>query len=399
MICSLYMKPVIQSLTLQGFRSIAAETVELDNPTFLVGRNGSGKSNIVDAFRLLGEAMESPLRAAIARRGGISELLHRVPGSAQTSRLGIGIGFSRINGDVERAHYAFQVKAQPPHGFLVDREQCSVAGRMPARFERQGGLSLPGLGGVVPHTEPDALLLPIAGGLQPYAPLVRVLSGVRAYSIDPATLRGNSAPDDGLSLLQDGSNAASVIRAVQQRSQGDFEAICELLSATLPYPVRVRPVQRGPGLSLEFQQGGAETVTFDSSSMSEGTLHLLGMLLVLFQSSTPSLILLEEPEAWVHPGALGVVLDILQAAAGRTQVIVTTHSPEVLDAKWIEDRHVRIVSWEAGGTRVRRLSEGSRRVLREHLGSVGELLRSDALDSAPEHEAGSEAVDLFQTAG
>jgi recombinational DNA repair ATPase RecF len=57
------MKPVIQSLIVKRFRSIPTERVDFDNPTFLVGRNGSGKSNFVDVFAFLAEAMATPFQA------------------------------------------------------------------------------------------------------------------------------------------------------------------------------------------------------------------------------------------------------------------------------------------------------------------------------------------------
>lgn len=194
------MQPLIPTLTLRGFRSFEAETIEFANPTFLVGRNGTGKSTIVDAFRLLGEAMASPLPACISRRGGLPELAHRRPGSSSSpARLGIGAGFGSINGIVEKAHYAFQVSELAHGGFTVDRERCDVEGSDPTYFDRQGGLSLPSLLGRVPapHTEHDSLMLPIAGGLRQFAPVVRTLSAIRAYTIEPAHLRGTHAPAAG----------------------------------------------------------------------------------------------------------------------------------------------------------------------------------------------------------
>lgn len=393
------MQPSIRTLTLRGFRSFEAETIDFANPTFLVGRNGTGKSTIVDAFRLLGEAMAYPLPTCINRRGGLSELAHRHPGSSSAqANLGIGVGLGTINGAVERAYYAFQVRELPQGGFTVDRERCEVEGEDPTYFDRQGGLSLPGLIGKVPapRTEHDSLLLPIAGGLPQFAPVVRALSGIRAYTIEPSHLRGTNTPDSGMSLSPDGRNIASVIREIQQ-SPADFEAICEFLSAALPYPLRVQPVQHGPGLGLEFHQGERGTVAFDSSSMSDGTLRILGLLLLPYQRQVPSVILVEEPEVSVHAGALGVILDVLQMLAEKAQVIVTTHSPEILDAKWIEERHLRLVTWEEGRSRVRRPSEGSRKVLQEHLAGAGELLRSDALDAGPEAGADATLIDLFQS--
>lgn len=78
-----------------------------------------------------------------------------------------------------------------------------------------------------------------------------------------------------------------------------------------------------------------------------------------------------------------MILDVLRHASERTQVIVTTHSPEVLDADWLEDRHIRIVDWRDGATRVTSLAVGSREALRQHLMTAGELLHSNALQGMP----------------
>jgi len=83
----------------------------------------------------------------------------------------------------------------------------------------------------------------------------------------------------------------------------------------------------------------------------------------------------------MHAGALGSILDVLRLASRSMQVVVTTHSPDILDAKWIEARHLRILSWENGVTRIGHASQSVRSALAEHLMGAGELLRSNALTS------------------
>jgi predicted ATPase len=117
--------------------------------------------------------------------------------------------------------------------------------------------------------------------------------------------------------------------------------------------------------------------------MSDGTLRALGLLAAVYQRQTPTLLAIEEPEATIHPGALGVILDVLRHASERTQVIVTTQRPDLLDADWLEDRHIRIVDWQDGETRVMPPDVGSREALRQHLMPAGELLRSNALQGMP----------------
>jgi predicted ATPase len=146
-----------------------------------------------------------------------------------------------------------------------------------------------------------------------------------------------------------------------------------------------------------IQTSGRGQITLEAVSASEGMLRLLGLLLSIFQPLTPSVLLIEEPEATVHPDALGIVVDLLQLATQRSQVIVTTHSPELLDAKWIEDRHLRIVHWEDGATWVSPIAIGARKALQDHLMGAGELLRSRALDAPPLARTEQEPV-LFERA-
>ena len=60
-------------------------------------------------------------------------------------------------------------------------------------------------------------------------------------------------------------------------------------------------------------------------------------------------------------------------------MVVTTHSPELLDAKWIQDENLRIVSWHEGATRVTPVSDATRQALREHLMGAG---RASAIERA-----------------
>jgi len=76
------MDPILRSLVIKRFRSIPVETVELTNPTFLVGRNGSGKSNLRDAIDFLAEAMSTSLQSVFDRRGGFAIVRNRTSAGA-----------------------------------------------------------------------------------------------------------------------------------------------------------------------------------------------------------------------------------------------------------------------------------------------------------------------------
>ena len=194
-----------------------------------------------------------------------------------------------------------------------------------------------------------------------------------------------------------GSNAASVLREIQRKSAADWKRIGELLESVVPGTVGIHLKRHGNKLTLAFSQdwGKAAAVKFEAFNMSDGTLRVLGMLAAIFQRPVPSLIVIEVPEATVHPGAIGSILDVLRHAGRFMQVVTTTHSPDVLDAKWLQDRHLRIASWENGATRIRAVSSSVRVALREHLMGAGELLRANAMTAAEASEQDNRQFELF----
>jgi predicted ATP-binding protein involved in virulence len=85
----------------------------------------------------------------------------------------------------------------------------------------------------------------------------------------------------------------------------------------------------------------------------------------------------EEPELTVHPGALPLLFDYLKQASRRSQVIITTHSPDLLDLMDVED--VRVVTREQGITRVEVMAEKQRTAVRSRLVSLSEVMRAEGL--------------------
>lgn len=413
-------KPVVQSLILKRFRSVPSERIEFDNPTFLVGRNGSGKSNLVDAFSFLADAMTVPLLAVFDRRGGITAVRNRTSERSYPPNLGLGVVFGAINSGATGGRYAFEIRALKNYGFDVVKEQCLVQHANGSRswFEREKMTFRSNVKGLDPALDPTALSLPLVGGDARFAPVVSALSRLRVYSIEPPKLREMQDPDGGISLRKDGSNAASVLQEIARQSPEQLDRICEILATIVPNTRAVRVRKHGNKLSLVFTQEwgsrGADekrwkvgekakgetpkSLSFEAFNMSDGTLRALGLLTAVFQRPAPLLVAVEEPEATIHPGALGAVLDLFRHAAKSMQVVVTTHSPEVLDAKWIRPEHLRIVEWGHGATRVGDLSEATREALRDHVMGAGELLRSNALRPEPlfQELASPQQASLFE---
>src|SRR5262249_21897061 len=135
-------------------------------------------------------------------------------------------------------------------------------------------------------------------------------------------------------------------------------------------------------------ESGTKPITLNASSMSDGTLRTLAALVAAFQIvlpyGYPGLVAIEEPETSLHPAAMRALVDALDEATGRTQVLLTTHSAELLDNPTIKPDNVRVVEMIDGQTVITPVDEASREIVRRKLDTLGELERQDRLETDPD---------------
>ena len=135
---------------------------------------------------------------------------------------------------------------------------------------------------------------------------------------------------------------------------------------------------------------GDHAVPFDIGKESEGFRRFFAHLLAVYQTPPKQTLVFEEPERGIHPGALESLAEILKSCPeeGRGQVILTTHSPQLLDH--FEPKSIRAVIMEDGVTKIDRIEEGQLNAMKEKLLFPGELLTvtdpiiaHDALEGIP----------------
>jgi predicted ATPase len=383
----------INRVVLRNYRSIAACDVPLGPLTFLVGLNGAGKSNFLDALRLVAESLRTSLDHALRDRSGIKEVRRR--SSGHPNHFGIRLEMMLPSGVT--GHYAFQVGARPNGAFEVTDEQCVLRdeiGAAPKHFfrVRLGKVEAEHTSlKVAPAAVPDRLYLVNASGLPEFRPVYDLLSRMGFYNLNPDRIRALQHPDAGEVLSRDGGNLASVLAQIGRRSPPTKERVEEYLSKVVPGVLGVDLKTVGPMETVEFRQrveGAKDPWRFGATNMSDGTLRALGLLVAVFQSSGMDdgrvpLVGIEEPEAALHPAAAGVLRDCLRDASRRTQVLVTSHSPELLDDRGIQTSSILAVQSRDGITEIGPPDEAGRTMLQENLYTAGELLRLDQLTPAP----------------
>ena len=219
---------------------------------------------------------------------------------------------------------------------------------------------------------------------------------MRFYSIAPESLRDLQDPDPGEFLKHDGGNAAAVLRRLRDRQPDSYERVCWLLAQAVEGVESVEPYAVGTKETLQFRQdiGLKHPWTFEPVNMSDGTLRLLGLLLAVYQLSHATLIGIEEPESTVHPAVSELVLEVLRDATRRRQIVVTTHSPDILDSKDLLDDQILAVTKKRGSSVIAGLAPASRKAIRERIYTAGELLRADEL--APDVTAARREAEQAQ---
>lgn len=398
-------RPFLTTVRLRNYRSIASAEVRLRPLTFLVGPNGSGKSNFLDALRFVADALRTSLDQALRDRNGIKEV--RMRSAGHPTHFSLSMDFQLGGGGT--GSYEFRIGARARGGYEVQSEECRVRGPdalAPEAWFRVRSGEVEASVATRPPAASDRLYLVNAAGLPQFRPVFDAFSRMGFYNLNPAAIREPQPPDAGDMLARDGWNLPSVIARLGAESPETKIRIEEYLEKVVPGVVGVDRKVMASRETIEFRQvvrGAASPWKFDAANMSDGTLRALGILAAIFQPGNGAggrvtLVGLEEPELALHPGAAGILRDGLREASEQVQVVVTSHSPELIDDERIDSDSLLAVSCEGGTTRIARPDAAARTALADRLYTAGELLRLNQLqpEEGPEEAPAPRQGDLLE---
>ena len=362
---------IISRVVLRNYKSIRDCDVSLGPITFLVGPNGAGKSNFVDALRFVAQALNTSLEEALNSRFGFAGILYRE--APRPSAFSIEVFFS-LRGDKEESRYKVEIEAPDPDTYLVKREECR---RGDAWFEVSRG-NLKTDQAIAPPVPEDKLYLLNASGMPVFEPVYRLLSAMEVYNPVPDDIRNARVERTHKHLDRKASGLGEAVSRLKERMP-------ERLDRVLEYLRRVnRDVQDVKVRKNDFLYVLTSTLNgneFLSDNMSDGTLRAMAVLVALFQKPLYPLtwVGLEEPEAGLHPAAAAVLFDALIEASHFSQVVVTSHSPDLLDREDIPEDSIRAVVMHEGRTIIGDVDDAGKSALRNQLYTAGELMRMDQL--------------------
>ncbi len=388
---SLEQHATITRLRVKNYRSLADVDIELGPLTVLVGRNGSGKSNVVDALRFVRDAYRRDLDSAILNRNGMSAIRRW---SAKGVPYDVQIQLD-IAGPGWLGEYGFTLGSRRRGEYQVKWERVSITQESDdAETSKHSTIEIKN-GQVtkisedikryaeflVFSTDLSPLIISRIRTLGPFIWLCKFLGEFGFYTIYPDAIRMPQNPANPYPLDESGENLASVLRDMKKRPLAQLQEMLETFNRVVEGVTDYSVQQVGGYLVTRLHhtplEGQDRSPTFPLAQESDGTLRMLGLLTALYQTPHRSFITIEEPELTIHPGALSVLCDALQEASLQSQVLVTTHSPELISH--FPADVFRVVEKVNGVTKVGPIKESQREAIRDKLFSPGELMVIEGL--------------------
>jgi len=303
-------------------------------------------------------------------------------------------------GQAFSARYQLDVSTNSYSAPVIDRESLEITdpfGRRTAHYIISGGRVEQAVTTEPEWIGPFTQVAPLPTlqersllGIIAAPPIGDLWDGVRQmafYNFLPAAMRPLQRPMLGQLLDQHGSNLSSVLADISKTEPWAFERIGRYLSAVVPQIERLAPVQYGEYQTTRFWLSPPkpdETLGFNADSMSDGTLRVLAALTAVFQNvppyGYPSVVGIEEPESALHPAAMRALVAALDEATLRMQVLLTTHSPDLLDVEEVKPENVRVVQMIDGQTIIGPVDEASVEIVRRELNTLGGLERDNLLE-------------------
>ena len=371
---------MIRRIRVQNFKSIADVTVDLSPVTVLVGRSGTGKSNFVQAVQFLRDVLASQQTAQVQQAWERCRPATKPDGPTQ-----FDVHFS-IAGVDEKFQYELSIAKEGPHHVPPIEERLTLGTRclfhQAMKDDRKRGTR---------HwlVEPEVLPVPKAGPLAlgriPSVPEVVIAftaltSGIGCYLFSDEVLCGGKQSQAATGLDDSAANYLTALKEIVTDLH-DLSVRKSMVAALQQINPTVSSVElndiRQPSHVVVGHKFNGKTLPLQLSQESAGFRRFYAHLLALYQRPSKQTLLFEHPEDGIHPGALSLLAEELKAAPGegRGQVILTTHSPKLLD-HFAADQ-IRVVELDGLQTRIGLVSEEQREAIHEKLLEAGELLTVD----------------------
>jgi predicted ATPase len=338
-----------KELSIQGFRRLRDVQFPLRPLCVMIGANGTGKTSVLNVMSLLADSARGKLSAAMADLSGLASV--QTADSTEDLRLGISMEVSH------HPPLQYSLRLKPEGVAYVIADETLTQQRIP---QMQPFRHIDSHGPLVKYFEVGEQRL-----VRPnweHNPLETSLAQVPKMFREPEEFRNRLASSTFYHVLnvdsrspvrlpqpmqlstlpgRNGEDLVSCLFYLREAERHRFDAIEDSLKAAFPRFERLDfpPVAAGT-LALAWREHGFSKPLY-MHQLSEGTLRFLWLATLLQSPGLTALTLLDEPEVSLHPELLGLLADLLREAAGRTQLLVATHSDRLI--RFLQPKEVLVL--------------------------------------------------------
>jgi predicted ATPase len=388
----------ILELKVEGFRSLKSATWKPGDLNVVIGPNAGGKSNLLQLLEMIAASARGELAKFVNKQGGMQPLVW--DGQAENISFVVNLSTPISSNDKSKYEYKLDMwHLGSGSGYSIVNEYLNKDGDNQPLVERskqkvhvKGVKDDLHLRLLTPESidDEESLLSFIKGLIVPNEEANTIRNNMLSWSIYSEFNTCRDAPvrqpsvtsyAKGVGVDSDGRNFAAVLHTLYEKDRNfkkeinlamqaafgeEFEEICfpPAFDGRSQFAIRWR--------SLETEQSAAK--------LSDGTLRFLYLLTILAHPEPPALIAIDEPETGLHPSMMSIIAEYAIEAARKTQVIITTHSPEFLGAFRDTQPTTTICEWRDGQTKLRVIS-GEQLDYWLNNYTLGELYRSGQLEN------------------
>ena len=403
----------IIELAIEGYRSFKSQTWRPGDLNVVIGPNASGKSNLLRVLEMIGQAAQGRLGRHVQQEGGMDALVW----DGQAEAVAVRVKMTPIPpyNDVARDALSYELRLRrlgTLSSYRIERELLANQLQMPLlqRDPQQGAVYSMEDQKLAPHgsktttttpapehpvvarseslPEEEPLMASLGGPFTPNRIVSEFARELASWGIYPAFFTGRDAPVRKAAVARhekrlqpDGQNLITVLHTLYSDNREFKEDLNTGMRAAFgdDFEELVFPPAADQRIQLRIAWKSLRRAA-PSADLSDGTLRFLYLLAILANPDPPGLIAIDEPETGLHPTMLRIVAEYARDAAGRTQVVLTTHSPELLDAFGDDPPTTTVTDWSEGQTMLRVLAgENLDYWLKKY--TLGELYRSWELEA------------------
>lgn len=407
----------ISEVEVENFLSLKKVSVPLDDLTVLVGPNGGGKSNFLSIFRFLGEVSRTDLMPAVESLFGSYENMF-FHGKTNTKSIKISIKALVTENSSANAPDEYSLSFRPLA--IIDRvvffrnelirfkrfqgrgrritlkgnrvefaTERYEASRRQSHAKSESRTTAHGPPINIEQSSSALSVLRRIGNTQDQkqiGQLADIFEGLRLFDPVVGLARRPSAKDKGTTLDANASNLAAVLLRFKTDSADIIAALEDDVRQILPGFKRFKFVDQGgsgDAVRIELvERGLSEPTPLERASF--GTVRAIALFAMLREPNPPRLTCIEEVDHGLHPYALDILVERLRDAATRSQIVIATHSPALVNRLNPSELRVLERDWDTGETRYANIQADTLERMRAETGfELGELWFSGALGGTP----------------